>query len=78
MENAAETPKTSGPPIRIPRVRYLTGGTSDATIWRWVKNDPTFPKPFHMSSAITCWDEAEITDWVESKKAARALDGGWL
>jgi predicted DNA-binding transcriptional regulator AlpA len=58
-------------PIRLPQVRKLTGDISRATIWRWVKNDPSFPKPFRLSSAITCWDEGEIRDWVESKKAQR-------
>jgi prophage regulatory protein len=76
MDKASKPSPTR--PIRIGRVRHLTGDPSDATIWRWVNNDPTFPKPFHMSSAITCWDEAEIMGWVESKKAARAEQGGAL
>jgi prophage regulatory protein len=58
--------------VRLPRVCHLTGA-SRATLWRWSKTDPTFPKPFHLSPAITCWDEGEVLEWIEDKKAARAL-----
>jgi predicted DNA-binding transcriptional regulator AlpA len=44
---------------------------SPATVWRWSKNDPTFPKPFHLSKGVTCWDESEIVDWIEVKKSER-------
>jgi predicted DNA-binding transcriptional regulator AlpA len=44
---------------------------SPATVWRKVKHDADFPKPFHLSTAITCWDEGEILDWIESRKAER-------
>ena len=53
--------------VRLPRVCELTGA-SRSTVWRWVNCDQTFPKPFHLSSAITCWDECEILDWIGSKK----------
>jgi predicted DNA-binding transcriptional regulator AlpA len=56
--------------IRLPRVCDLTGA-SRATVWRKVKDDATFPKPFHLSTAITCWDEGEVLHWIESKKAER-------
>jgi predicted DNA-binding transcriptional regulator AlpA len=60
----------SGRAVRLPRVCDLTGA-SRATLWRWSKADPTFPKPFHLSAAITCWDEGEIFEWLEAKKATR-------
>ncbi len=56
--------------IRLPQVQNKTGA-SPATVWRWVKNDPTFPQPFHLSPSITVWDEAEIDSWIASKKALR-------
>ncbi len=56
--------------IRLPDVMRMTGA-SRPTIWRWVHTDPLFPKPFHLSPAITCWDEAEIVHWIEAKKAKR-------
>ena len=64
---------SSSPPgrtVRLPRICDLTGASS-ATIWRWTKTDPAFPKPFHLSSAITCWDEDEVLAWLQSKKAQR-------
>ena len=65
-------PQPSGHVARLPRVRDLTGASS-ATIWRWTKVDPSFPKPFHPSPAITCWDEREVLDWIEQKKAQRVV-----
>lgn len=56
--------------IRLPLVVDLTG-VSRPTIWRWVKADPTFPRPFHLSAGITAWDEDEVLTWIESKKAQR-------
>jgi prophage regulatory protein len=63
-----QTQKTRA--IRLTEVMQLTGA-SRPTIWRWSKSDPTFPRPFHLSSAITCWDEAEILNWLAMKKSAR-------
>jgi predicted DNA-binding transcriptional regulator AlpA len=54
--------------IRLPLVSNLTG-MSRATIWRKVKEDASFPRPFHLSAAITVWDEEEILGWIASKKA---------
>ena len=56
--------------VRLSRVCHLTGA-SRATIWRWVKSNPEFPRPFHMSAGITCWDESELVAWIEVKKAQR-------
>lgn len=56
--------------VRLPHVCALTGA-SRTTIWRWAKDDPTFPKPFHLSAAVTCWDEGELLAWIGRKKAQR-------
>lgn len=56
--------------VRLDRVCDLSGA-SRATIWRWTKTDPNFPRPFHLSPAVTCWDEREVVDWIEGKKAQR-------
>ncbi len=56
--------------IRLPRVVEITGA-SRATVWRWSKTDPTFPRPFKLSAGVTGWDEAEIFGWLEAKKSAR-------
>lgn len=54
--------------IRLPEVCHLTGA-SPATIWRWAKADPSFPKPFSLSSGVTVWSEGEVVRWLDMKKA---------
>ncbi|WP_340264911.1 helix-turn-helix transcriptional regulator [Sphingobium mellinum] len=56
--------------IRLRKVCDLTGA-SPATIWRWVRTEPGFPQPFHLSAAITAWEEAEVVAWLRMKKAKR-------
>ena len=56
--------------IRLPRVCDLTG-VSRPTIWRWVRDDPSFPQPFSLSVGITAWDEFEVVAWLQRKKAQR-------
>lgn len=58
--------------VRLPELCALVG-SSRATIRRRVKDDPTFPKPFHLSPRITAWDEGEILDYLEAKKAEREV-----
>jgi predicted DNA-binding transcriptional regulator AlpA len=55
--------------IRLPEVCRLTG-VSRATVWRMIARDPAFPRPFHLSSAITVWDEGEVFAWLVTKKKA--------
>ncbi len=72
MHITEDAPPQVGRAIRLPAVCDLTGA-SRGTIWRWVKEDPSFPKPFHLSPAVTCWDEKELLAWIDEKKAQRAL-----
>ena len=58
--------------IRLPRVCDLTGA-SRPTIWRWVRDDASFPKPFSLSAGITAWDEAEVIAWLQAKKSQRRV-----
>lgn len=53
--------------IRLPEVRRLTG-MSKATIWRYSKDDPKFPKPFKLSPSITVWDEGAVLAWLAAKQ----------
>jgi prophage regulatory protein len=46
-------------------------GFSLPTLWRKVKNDPTFPKPFKIGANSTAWDAQEIDAWIENCKAVR-------
>ena len=65
-----ETQSVTSRAIRLPEVMHLTGA-SRPTVWRWSKSDPNFPRPFHLSSAITVWDEGEMLAWIATKKAER-------
>ena len=56
--------------IRIPRVCDLTG-LSRASVWRFARDDPDFPKPFRLSEAATAWDEPEVVNWIEARRAKR-------
>lgn len=56
--------------LRLPDVTRLLS-VSRATVWRKVKSDPSFPKPFHLSDRVTCWDEAEIRNWISRQMARR-------
>ena len=44
---------------------------SPATIWRWVKTNPGFPKPIKLSPSVTAWDEAELLAWIRDRKGQR-------
>lgn len=70
MRHTFAKPRELGRPVRLPCVCHMTA-FSPATVWRKVKNDPRFPRPFKLSEGVTCWDEAEILGWVESRKSER-------
>lgn len=56
--------------IRLPELVNISG-ISRSSLWRKVKTDPAFPKPFKLSEGITVWDEAEVREWIEAKKSMR-------
>lgn len=68
MSQHQHSPKTRA--IRLTEVMRLTGA-SRPTIWRWSRSDASFPRPFRLSAAITCWDEREVLDWIEERKSER-------
>ena len=39
-----------------------------STVWFYVKEDPTFPRPHRLSPRNVRWDEQEIDQWLKSKK----------
>jgi prophage regulatory protein len=73
VENVTPKQRTGNRAMRLPCVCDRISA-SPATVWRWAKSDPTFPKPFRLSRGVTCWDEAEISAWIEAKKAQRELN----
>lgn len=60
-------------PARALRVRGVCEmtGASRATVLRWAKDDPSFPRRFHLSVGVTVWDEHEVLAWINAKKAMR-------
>lgn len=57
--------------LRLKQVCAITN-LSAATIWRKLKTDPTFPKPFKIGTNSTAWDFEEISEWIKSCKLARS------
>lgn len=45
-------------------------GVTRPTIWRWVKTDPTFPRPVSLSPGCTRWKAADVEAWEESREVA--------
>lgn len=60
-------------PVRAVRMRDVSNltGFSPATVWRKVKTDPGFPRPYKLSQGVTVWDEAELLSWIADKKSER-------
>lgn len=42
-------------------------GVHRATLWRWLKTDPTFPKPVTLSPGCTRWRLADLEAWEQGK-----------
>ena len=57
--------------IRLPTVCEVLSA-SKSSVWRWVREDPSFPKPFKLGPQLTVWDEMEVLHWLDAKRAARA------
>jgi hypothetical protein len=49
------------------RARY--GGRSHVWLWRKLKRDPNFPKPFYMDG-FRLWDEAALDRYDDAVRAA--------
>lgn len=45
---------------------------SRATVWRWLKNDPSFPRPVSLSSGCTRWKLEDLEAWERGKSSAAA------
>lgn len=41
-----------------------------ATIWRWVRTDPTFPRPVKFSEQATRFEFSALESWEQSRRAA--------
>lgn len=62
--------------IRMPELLALTGLGGRATVYRMLKEDPTFPRPVPLSastarSAPVAWVLGEVQEWIRARIAAR-------
>lgn len=62
--------------IRMPELLALTGLGGRATVYRMLKEDPTFPQPVPLSastarSAPVAWVLGEVQSWIRARIAAR-------
>ena len=62
--------------IRMPELLALTGLGGRATVYRVLKDDPTFPRPVPLSastarSAPVAWVLGEVQEWIRARIAAR-------
>jgi predicted DNA-binding transcriptional regulator AlpA len=53
--------------ITAAAVRELCGGISDMCLWRWLRRDPSFPKPAYYNGR-RYWREAEVLAWLEARE----------
>jgi len=49
---------------------YLT--VTPPTVWRYVRVDPTFPRPIKLSPGCTRWCADEVESWFDARKRQRA------
>lgn len=47
---------------------------SKSSIWRWLREDPSFPRPFKLGPQLTVWDAVEIEAWIAVKSSARKIN----
>jgi predicted DNA-binding transcriptional regulator AlpA len=50
-------------PARKVEARY---SVSDMTLWRWLRSDMGFPKPYYIGR-YRYWREAELLDWENAR-----------
>lgn len=42
-------------------------GVSQATVWRWARTKPGFPKPIKLGPHVTVWRESELDAFIASR-----------
>lgn len=40
-----------------------------STIWRWLKLDPSFPRPISLSPSVTRWKLSDMLEWEHARIA---------
>jgi hypothetical protein len=59
---------THGPKVLVtgPGVRRLFGNVSAMTVWRWRRDDPSFPAPFVINNRLY-FNQDELLAWAQTK-----------
>lgn len=47
-------------------------GIGQTTVWRWRKNDPTFPSPVHLSERCVRWRMSDLLAWEAARAGSAA------
>ncbi|WP_162575136.1 helix-turn-helix transcriptional regulator [Variovorax sp. PBL-H6] len=55
--------------LRVAKAREFLG-VSNTTIWRWVRENPDFPRPIKLSPKVTVFQLNELVAWRDAQKAA--------
>lgn len=55
--------------VRAPRAAEVIG-VSVATLWRWAREDETFPAKRRLSARVTVWCEEELRTWADERMTA--------
>lgn len=42
-----------------------------STVWRFVKEDPSFPRPVHLTARSVRWDDTDVDKWIASIKESK-------
>ena len=50
-------------------------GVTRQTIWKWLRDDPTFPQPTRLSAGTTRWRLDEVEQWEASRRGRSAIQG---
>ena len=45
---------------------------SPATIWRWTRENPHFPKPFKLGASTTVWDADQVEAFIAAQRGVPA------
>lgn len=72
----------SNPPVTRPSATYLSDvqvarryGVHRSTPWRWLRSDPSYPKPVALSPGCTRWRLEDLLTWEQQKADAIAKAG---
>ncbi len=63
------TPKTPAPASWRAKQVAETLAIGRATLWRWVKERPDFPRPRRLSARCTVFDAGEVLAWRDAQMA---------